>query len=507
VCSAPDCVGLYKAGQIEASTPEVAGSSPAVAGDSDVAQLDSAPGPQPEERANDGHAPAERSLGELREIAVDDIAPDPDQPRDAVDDELWASIAANGVLQPIVVRPHPDAGKFDAKYHPRPGAETPPFILVDGERRWRGARRADLATIPARVMNAAEDDGDRLLHQVVFNEGKRLTPMEEARSWRRIMTAKGWTAQQLAKALGRGKSTVSDRLALLDAPPVFQALLVDGTLTAASAPIIRQYAHLPADILEKLVHAAEGNYGWHRDVQAGKSVSLATLGASLSNALSYPFTEVEGTGKDYDGATFVVNKKTYAVDRSAYLAHVQAKQDAAASGKRVKAADDYQARQAAENRKRRVAADQERALRRAQFDAISAKLPAVIGRDAALFVIGALAGEMQQLSQIAACKGLSIEMPKKSLYGADHKKLLIAHAEKLDGAGRNRMLLQLAMASDLQVAEYDGGAADLINAAAKLVKLDLKKVKPPVDEKSKVVPAKKSPAKSTPKKKRRSRHG
>src|SRR3954452_20462827 len=106
-------------------------------------------------------------------LPVDVIDPDPAQPRLAVDAELADSIVQHGVLQPIQVRPHPEVeGRW---------------MLVDGERRYRGALGAKLKTIPAQITLEVEDAADRLVRQIVRNEGKPLTPVEEAKAFRRII--------------------------------------------------------------------------------------------------------------------------------------------------------------------------------------------------------------------------------------------------------------------------------------------------------------------------------
>ncbi|MFP3914870.1 MAG: ParB/RepB/Spo0J family partition protein [Actinomycetota bacterium] len=104
---------------------------------------------------------------EYRRLKIDDIVPNPEQPRVNFDEEALEELAASvrevGILQPVVVRPHPDGR----------------YALVAGERRWRAARRAGLAEIPAVVRGG--DDQSSLTHALIENlQREDLGPLEEA---------------------------------------------------------------------------------------------------------------------------------------------------------------------------------------------------------------------------------------------------------------------------------------------------------------------------------------
>lgn len=434
--------------------------------------------------------------GEIVSIELSDIEPDPDQPRQDVDDELADSIKAQGVLQPIRVRPHPYAGQLIPNASAKP-ITYPPFMIVDGERRWRGAKKAGRALIPAIVeINDRGDAGDRLLRQVTFNEGKRLAPMEEAKAWKRIMDAKGWNIQQLATALGRAKSTVSDRLALLDAPKPFQPLFEDGTLTAAAAPLVRQFSELPDAVVAKIVESAQEDYNWHQAVQRRQSVPLEVVKRAVMTAFSYPFQEVEQAHADYSGATFDFKGKKYAIDRSAYWKFTAEKQQKASSSKGAskggaKAPDDWQKRQAEDERKRREKAERDKRIRRAQVDAVNAKLPPELSGPWALLVIERMVntGNDDAIAQL-----LGIPAPKtKSSYGHSFVKQIMAHADKLDAKGRQRLILQILLADEM---ESIYGEPRMLKKAAQLARVDLKKIKAPDPAKAeKPAAAKKKAAK------------
>lgn len=185
------------------------------------------------------------------------VHPDPDQPRTHPDDELKASIADQGVLQPILVRPHPEtAGDY---------------LIIDGERRWRGATAADLSTIPIRVRTDLEDRGQRLLVQLAANTGKPLPPFDEARAWGDLRTLMGWSKLELAKAMGKSKSTVNDRLALLEIPSAWQLELQrEGTRVQLShAPLIHLYRDVPAQYHDEAVQGTLASYHANADGENG----------------------------------------------------------------------------------------------------------------------------------------------------------------------------------------------------------------------------------------------
>jgi len=156
----------------------------------------------------------------LRELPLDDIAPNHRQPRTEFDDEaldaLAASIKAVGVLQPIVVRQRPDGG----------------YELVVGERRWRAARRAGLERIPAVVREAGEED---MLRDALIENLHRedLNPLEEAAAYRQLLDDVGMTHEELAERVGRSRAAITNALRLLGLAPTVQQRIASGSLTAA----------------------------------------------------------------------------------------------------------------------------------------------------------------------------------------------------------------------------------------------------------------------------------
>lgn len=158
----------------------------------------------------------------LEEIAVGSIIPNPNQPRVHFDEESLAELAASvreiGVLQPILVRPL-EGGQYE---------------LIAGERRWRAARRAGLAVVPA-VIRTTDDLGsvERALVENLHRQD--LTPLEEASAYQQLVEDFSMTHEQVASRVGKSRSAVTNTLRLLTLPPGIQHLLADGRLTAGHA--------------------------------------------------------------------------------------------------------------------------------------------------------------------------------------------------------------------------------------------------------------------------------
>jgi ParB family transcriptional regulator, chromosome partitioning protein len=161
---------------------------------------------------------AEGEAAELRELPVDLIKPNKDQPRRRFDQEalqaLAESVAERGVIQPVLVRP-------------RAGGT---YELVAGERRWRAARLAGLEQVPALVQD--HDDAASLEVALVENMAREdLNPVEEARAVAGLVEELGLTREAVGKRVGRSRVAISNLLRLLDLPDEALALLEDGTLT------------------------------------------------------------------------------------------------------------------------------------------------------------------------------------------------------------------------------------------------------------------------------------
>ena len=123
-------------------------------------------------------------------------------------EELAISIRSQGVIQPIVVRP----------LEPTPAGEAPRYEIIAGERRWRAAQIAGLATIPA-VIRRVPDEAAIAMSLIENIQRENLNPLEEARALERLIAEFGVTHQQAADAVGRSRAAVSNLLRLLELAP------------------------------------------------------------------------------------------------------------------------------------------------------------------------------------------------------------------------------------------------------------------------------------------------
>ena len=149
---------------------------------------------------------------QVQELPIEAVIPGPYQPRRHFDQdrlaELAASIRAQGLVQPIVVR-----AQADGRY-----------ALIAGERRWRAAQLAELRTIPAIVREVSDQVGVALA--LIENiQREDLSPLEEAQALKRLIDEFDLTHQQAADAVGRSRVAVSNLLRLLELPPEVRTLL------------------------------------------------------------------------------------------------------------------------------------------------------------------------------------------------------------------------------------------------------------------------------------------
>ena len=154
----------------------------------------------------------------FRQVPVDSIAPNPDQPRTHFEDEALEELAASmrevGVLQPVVVT-ESDGG----------------YVLIAGERRWRAAKRAGLGVIPAVVREATGTS--TLVEALVENVQRQdLTPLEEANAYQHLLEDYGMTQDQVADRVGRSRPAISNTVRLLQLPAAVQVLVDNGALSA-----------------------------------------------------------------------------------------------------------------------------------------------------------------------------------------------------------------------------------------------------------------------------------
>jgi ParB family chromosome partitioning protein len=161
------------------------------------------------------------------DVDVDLVDPSPYQPRLHVDDarldELARSIAANGVIQPIIVR-RTERGRFE---------------LIAGERRWRAAQRAGLVKVPV-IVKETPPEGRQLLELALIENIQRedLNPIEEATAYHRLIDEFGLTQEAVAQRVGKDRSTVANVLRLLKLPDEVRGAVASGALSMGHARAI-----------------------------------------------------------------------------------------------------------------------------------------------------------------------------------------------------------------------------------------------------------------------------
>ena len=228
----------------------------------------------------------------LANLAVSDIEPHPDQPRRHFDenalDELAASIATRGVIQPVIVRPH-DGG----------------YQLVAGERRWRAAQKAQLHEIPALIRDL--DDRDVMALALIENiQREDLNPIEEARAYQRLAEFEDMTQAEIARLVEKSRSHVANLQRLLSLPEAVLEHVEAGRLDMghARALVGRENAaelaeeaiakKLSVRQVERLVRASEKGSGETRrrtarePRDAGQDADIAAVENHLEEFLGLP---------------------------------------------------------------------------------------------------------------------------------------------------------------------------------------------------------------------------
>jgi len=224
-------------------------------------------------RGLDALLPVDRPEEGFAAIPVDRIAPNPHQPRRRFDEgelqTLADSIAAVGVLQPIVVRTSDDDGSY---------------VLVAGERRLRAAAIAGLEQIPA-VIRSPDADEANLSEALIENlQRTDLGPLEEAAAYRELMEDFSMSHDEIGARVGKSRSAVTNTVRLLQLPPAIQAMVESGALAAGAARAL-----LGVEDESYAVHIAERAVaeGWSvrrveqavKDRQASPTTAAARLPA------------------------------------------------------------------------------------------------------------------------------------------------------------------------------------------------------------------------------------
>ncbi|MEM8861126.1 MAG: ParB/RepB/Spo0J family partition protein, partial [Chloroflexota bacterium] len=169
--------------------------------------------------------------GGLRTVKLSAISPNPKQPRSTFDEEkleeLALSIKEHGLIQPLIVSEH----------------KTDNYHLIAGERRWRASQRAGLEEVIVVVREASPQE---MLELAIIENVQRddLNAVEEGMAYQQLMNEFNMTQLEVAKKMGKGRSTVANLLRLLDLPPAVQQAVVDGKITGRHArEILRLESH------------------------------------------------------------------------------------------------------------------------------------------------------------------------------------------------------------------------------------------------------------------------
>ena len=197
-------------------------------------------------RGLDSLLPVDHPLAGFSTLRLDEIKPNPQQPREHFDPEalqsLADSIAEVGVLQPIVVRPTEEG-----------------YELIAGERRCRAARIADLDEIPAIIRSEDLDESSSLTEALIENvQREDLSPLEEAAGYQQLLTDFGLTHEAVATKVGKSRSAITNTLRLLQLPAPIQGMVGRGDLSAGHARALLAIEDVPyaVHIAERVV--AEG---------------------------------------------------------------------------------------------------------------------------------------------------------------------------------------------------------------------------------------------------------
>lgn len=165
---------------------------------------------------------SKHSEGQLWHVPISEIVPNSEQPRKEFShaelENLVASIKKYGILQPVTVTERGDGG----------------YELIAGERRFRSAQIAGLATIPAIVRNATQQE--KLELALIENiQRQNLNPIEEAFAYKRLIEEFGLTQKEVAEQVGKKRPTVANMVRLLDLPEPVQKALIDGKISVGKA--------------------------------------------------------------------------------------------------------------------------------------------------------------------------------------------------------------------------------------------------------------------------------
>lgn len=238
-----------------------------------------------------------RALRGALDVAIEQLAPDPGQPRKTFDpdrlEELADSIKEHGLLHPLVVRE--DGYLDDARER---------YLLVAGERRYRAAQMAGLTRLPVLVRDS--DEATARFLQVIENvQREGLNPVEEARAYRELMDLRGLSTRDVAAKVGRSQPYVAERLTLLAHEDVAEAVGAGAVARAVGIEIAREQ---DADARTALLEEARAGRLREQDVQARRKARQATTQQATQQTQGTP--PQEQTIREAGAALHVTDEAT-----------------------------------------------------------------------------------------------------------------------------------------------------------------------------------------------------
>ena len=221
----------------------------------------------------------------LKELPIENVIPNPNQPRKTFDDaklrELSNSIKHSGLLQPIIVAKgqNENSGKY---------------IIIAGERRYRATKLAGLDKIKAVIIDIAEKD---ILKNAIIENVQRedLNPVEEANGYKHIIEDFGYTHDQLAKEVGKSRSHITNLLRILNLPSEVLASIKNGNITLGHAKVLLGTDD-PSKYLDDIIT---------------KQLSIRQLEKLIENGGKDEENEEEDNGQDPANITFDMIKQMY----------------------------------------------------------------------------------------------------------------------------------------------------------------------------------------------------
>jgi ParB family transcriptional regulator, chromosome partitioning protein len=242
------------------------------------------------------------------QIQIDEIVSNPYQPRTVFDEESIAELAktiqTHGMIQPIVVRRH--QGRYE---------------LIAGERRWRAAKMLGWTTVPAivRVMNDAQTASAALIENL---QREGLTPIEEAVAYQQLLELHGLTQESLAQRLGKGQSTIANKLRLLNLPQEVQQGLLAREITERHA---RALLALPNEELQIKLYQECLERGWNVKQMEERVKSVL---AKLQGEVPRKKPRKKGLSRDVRLAVNTIRQSLEMIEKSGLTVECQENDDA-----------------------------------------------------------------------------------------------------------------------------------------------------------------------------------